>query len=176
MPDPVESRLNVLEHNMYDMHARTQRSEDTCAYLNQKTLVLMEGMLRCHQVCRSVETGSTQLTCRLVESGAHKLYYGHGARPGKSNTQGWCVPPLKTLFARHAHSISSRTDAPRHWSPYRDAPCFGGARRAPLCTSTLLHAGGQQQWAPSFPTASPHGQSNRVTKRFLCKHFAPSTI
>ncbi|KAF2024762.1 hypothetical protein EK21DRAFT_104440 [Setomelanomma holmii] len=49
MPDPVESRLNVLEHNLYDMHARMQRSEDTCAYLNQKTLVLMEGMIRCHQ-------------------------------------------------------------------------------------------------------------------------------
>lgn len=32
---------------------------------------------------------------RLVESGAHKLYYGHGPRPRKSNTQGWYVPPLK---------------------------------------------------------------------------------
>jgi hypothetical protein len=59
MPDPVESRLNALEHNLYDMHARMQRSEDSCAYLNQKTLVLMEGMMRCHQVCPSVETGST---------------------------------------------------------------------------------------------------------------------
>jgi hypothetical protein len=59
MPDPVESRLNVLEHNLYDMHARMQRSEDSCAYLNQKTMVLMEGMMRCHQVCPSVETGST---------------------------------------------------------------------------------------------------------------------
>ncbi|KAH7077915.1 HSF-type DNA-binding-domain-containing protein [Paraphoma chrysanthemicola] len=49
MPDPVESRLNVLEHNLYDMHARVQRSEDTCAYLNQKAMVLMEGMMRCHQ-------------------------------------------------------------------------------------------------------------------------------
>jgi hypothetical protein len=59
MPDPVESRLNVLEHNLYDMHARMQRSEESCAYLNQKTLVLMEGMVRCHQVCTDVETGST---------------------------------------------------------------------------------------------------------------------
>ncbi|KAF2263774.1 hypothetical protein CC78DRAFT_266944 [Lojkania enalia] len=49
MPDPVESRLNVLEHSLYDMHARMQRSEDSCAYLNQKNLVLMEGMMRCHQ-------------------------------------------------------------------------------------------------------------------------------
>lgn len=65
MPDPVESRLNVLEHNLYDMHSRMQRSEDTCAYLNQKSLVLMEGMMRCHQVRRSVETGSTPANVSL---------------------------------------------------------------------------------------------------------------
>lgn len=58
MPDPVESRLNVLEHNLYDMHSRMQRSDDTCAYLNQKTMVLMEGMMRCHQVGPNVKTGS----------------------------------------------------------------------------------------------------------------------
>ncbi|PSN72012.1 hypothetical protein BS50DRAFT_241101 [Corynespora cassiicola Philippines] len=49
MPDPVESRLSVLEHSLYDMHARMQRSEDSCAYLNQKNMVLQEGMMRCHQ-------------------------------------------------------------------------------------------------------------------------------
>ncbi|KAF2464674.1 uncharacterized protein BDR25DRAFT_94600 [Lindgomyces ingoldianus] len=49
MPDPVESRLNVLEHSLYDMHTRMQRSEDSCAYLNQKNQVLMEGLMRCHQ-------------------------------------------------------------------------------------------------------------------------------
>ncbi|KAF3037357.1 hypothetical protein E8E12_006276 [Didymella heteroderae] len=48
MPDPVESRLNALEYNMHNMHSQIQRSEDTCAYLSQKTAVLMEGMLRCH--------------------------------------------------------------------------------------------------------------------------------
>lgn len=50
MPDPVESRLNALEHSLYDMHTRMQRSEDGCAYLNQKNQVLMEGLMRCHQV------------------------------------------------------------------------------------------------------------------------------
>ncbi|KAI1519435.1 HSF-type DNA-binding [Pyrenophora tritici-repentis] len=49
MPDPTEARLQNLEHSLYDMHAKMQRSEDTCAYLNQKTLVLAEGMMRCHQ-------------------------------------------------------------------------------------------------------------------------------
>ncbi|ORX99563.1 HSF-type DNA-binding-domain-containing protein [Clohesyomyces aquaticus] len=49
MPDPVESRLNVLEHSLYDMHTRMQRSEDSCAYLNQKNQMLMEGLMRCHQ-------------------------------------------------------------------------------------------------------------------------------
>jgi hypothetical protein len=59
MPDPTESRLQNLEHSLYDMHARMQRSEDTCTYLNQKSLVLAEGMMRCHQVRPSVETRST---------------------------------------------------------------------------------------------------------------------
>ncbi|CAI9636271.1 unnamed protein product [Alternaria burnsii] len=49
MPDPAESRLQNLEHSLYDMHARMQRSEDTCAYLNQRSSVLAEGMMKCHQ-------------------------------------------------------------------------------------------------------------------------------
>ncbi|EMD60941.1 hypothetical protein GGP41_009884 [Bipolaris sorokiniana] len=49
MPDPTESRLQNLEHSLYDMHTRMQRSEETCNYLNQKSLVLAEGMMRCHQ-------------------------------------------------------------------------------------------------------------------------------
>ncbi|KAF2712229.1 hypothetical protein K504DRAFT_373782 [Pleomassaria siparia CBS 279.74] len=49
MPDPVESRLNALEHSVYEMHGRMQRSEDSCIYLNQKNTFLMEGMMRCHQ-------------------------------------------------------------------------------------------------------------------------------
>lgn len=71
MPDPVESRLNALEHNLYDMHARMQRSDDSCAYLNQKTLVLMEGMIRCHQVCPSVQTASA--SANLLASGTRNL-------------------------------------------------------------------------------------------------------
>ncbi len=49
MPDPIESRLGVLEHSLYDMHSRVQRSEEQCTHLNQRALVLMEGMMRCHQ-------------------------------------------------------------------------------------------------------------------------------
>jgi hypothetical protein len=74
MPDPVESRLNVLEHSLYDVHARMSRTEDSCAYLNQKNMLLMEGMLRCHQVYRFVETCFLGLMCQLVESRARQLY------------------------------------------------------------------------------------------------------
>jgi hypothetical protein len=56
MPDPVESRLNALEYNLHNMHAQIQRSEDTCAYLSQKAAVLMEGMMRCHQVSQIQST------------------------------------------------------------------------------------------------------------------------
>ena len=50
MPDPVESRLAALEHGLYDMHARMQRSEDSCAYLSQKNTILMDNMIKCQQV------------------------------------------------------------------------------------------------------------------------------
>jgi hypothetical protein len=87
MPDPIESRLHVLENSLYDMHARMQRSEDSCAYLNQKNLALMEGMLRCHQVWQCIENRSALANHGAVESRAHKLHYCHGAGPGKSHSQ-----------------------------------------------------------------------------------------
>ncbi|KAF2432825.1 hypothetical protein EJ08DRAFT_584967 [Tothia fuscella] len=49
MPDPVEARLNILEHNYFDMHARLARSEDTSTFFNTKCTFLTEGLLRCHQ-------------------------------------------------------------------------------------------------------------------------------
>ncbi|OJD39962.1 flocculation suppression protein [Diplodia corticola] len=49
MPDPVESRLQMLEHSLYDMHARLARTEDSYAYVNQRCNVLTESLMRCHQ-------------------------------------------------------------------------------------------------------------------------------
>lgn len=49
--DPVESRLAMLEHHYFDVHARLARTEDTAAFLNTKCTFLAEGLLRCHQVC-----------------------------------------------------------------------------------------------------------------------------
>lgn len=51
MPDPVETRLQILEHSLYDMHARLARTEDSYAYVNQRCHVLTESLMRCHQVC-----------------------------------------------------------------------------------------------------------------------------
>ena len=51
MPDPVEARLQMLEHSLYDMHARLARTEDSYAYVNQRCNVLTESLMRCHQVC-----------------------------------------------------------------------------------------------------------------------------
>ena len=56
MPDPIDSRLLALESHLYDMHARLRRTEDGYAYVNQKNMVLLEGMLRCHEVRLSAET------------------------------------------------------------------------------------------------------------------------
>ncbi|KAF2097579.1 hypothetical protein NA57DRAFT_41718 [Rhizodiscina lignyota] len=49
VPDPVEARLSMLEHSLYDVHVRLGRSEDSSAYLNSKCQALTEGLLRCHQ-------------------------------------------------------------------------------------------------------------------------------
>lgn len=46
---PVESRLAMLEHHYFDVHARLARTEDTAAFLNTKCTFLAEGLLRCHQ-------------------------------------------------------------------------------------------------------------------------------
>lgn len=51
MPDHVEARLGLLEHNFYDMHARLIRAEDNHTYVNTKCQMLTEGLLKCHQVC-----------------------------------------------------------------------------------------------------------------------------
>jgi hypothetical protein len=50
IPDTTDTRLSVLEHGYFDMHARLARSEDTSAFLNTKCTFLSEGLLRCHQV------------------------------------------------------------------------------------------------------------------------------
>ena len=68
MPDPVESRLATLEHGLYDMHARMQRSEDSCAYLSQKNTILMDNMIKCQQVRLLTSRDSLQLIYGLVES------------------------------------------------------------------------------------------------------------
>lgn len=54
MPDPVEARLSMLEHNLYDMHNRVARSEDAHAYVTSKCQMLTDGLLRCHQVSNPV--------------------------------------------------------------------------------------------------------------------------
>lgn len=51
MPDPVESRLNMLEHNYFDLHTRLARSEETTALLRSKCRYLSDGLMKCHRVC-----------------------------------------------------------------------------------------------------------------------------
>lgn len=50
MPHSMEAKLNVLEHNYFDIHARLARSEDVNVYLQQRVMVLSDGLVRCHQV------------------------------------------------------------------------------------------------------------------------------
>lgn len=111
MPDPTESRLQNLEHSLYDMHARMQRSEDTCAYLNQRSSVLAEGMMKCHQVRRFSQPDLQQLIYHTVESGPRNSDHADGTGPGKSNSQGWYVPILKPCLCNTHTNLASCHDA-----------------------------------------------------------------
>lgn len=131
MPDPVESRLQSLEYNLHDMHARMQRSEDTCAYLTQRSSVLAEGMMKCHQVSR---------LSRLQYTTANRLY--SGIRTLQTSSCKWCRTRktlsigmvrvnAQTLSARHTltfpvammqREIARQTDMLRALEPPEDAP------------------------------------------------------
>ncbi|KAI9840301.1 MAG: hypothetical protein M1837_001788 [Sclerophora amabilis] len=49
MPESTESRLNSLEHSLYDVHARLNRTEDSYASLSNKYQTLTDGLIKCHQ-------------------------------------------------------------------------------------------------------------------------------
>jgi hypothetical protein len=50
MQDSTESRLTQLEHTLYDMHARLQRSEDNSQFLHVRNQIVMESLSRSLQV------------------------------------------------------------------------------------------------------------------------------
>lgn len=50
MQESTESRLTNLEHTLFDMHARLQRSEDNSQFLHVRNQVVMEALSRSLQV------------------------------------------------------------------------------------------------------------------------------
>lgn len=50
MQESTESRLTQLEHTLYDMHARLQRSEDNSQFLHVRNQVVIESLTRSLQV------------------------------------------------------------------------------------------------------------------------------
>lgn len=50
MQESTESRLTGLEHTLYDMHARLQRSEDNSQILHVRNQLVMDAMSRVLQV------------------------------------------------------------------------------------------------------------------------------
>ena len=50
LPDVGDSRLTNLEHNLYDMHARLMRTEESNTALSTKCALLSDSLVRCHQV------------------------------------------------------------------------------------------------------------------------------
>ncbi|KAF4629643.1 hypothetical protein G7Y89_g8500 [Cudoniella acicularis] len=50
MQDSTESRLTNLEHTLYDMHARLQRSEDNSQFLHVRNQIVMDALSRSLQL------------------------------------------------------------------------------------------------------------------------------
>jgi len=57
--DPLEARLQMMEYNASDLHARLARTEDAFASLSAKCQSLSEGLARCHH-------WSTELSTQLL--------------------------------------------------------------------------------------------------------------
>jgi hypothetical protein len=144
MPDPVETRLNALEHSLYDMHTRMQRSEDGCAYLNQKNQVLMEGLMRCHQVGPAVSRPDLQWLIRkqwnhdlttlimaLVPDPENQIH-----KDGKDLARPYSHDDWSNTYGSMPHA-TGYCKADRNAARHRRAP------GAPLCPPTILHAAGQ---------------------------------
>ncbi|KAF2280204.1 uncharacterized protein EI97DRAFT_114657 [Westerdykella ornata] len=113
MPDPIESRLQALENSLYDMHARMQRSEDSCAYLNQRNALLMDGMLKCHQWNHEL-TNFIRAMVPDPENQIHKDVYAMQREIAQHTERLRAMDePHEPLSARHfAHVDSSSSNAP----------------------------------------------------------------
>jgi hypothetical protein len=68
MQESTESRLTNLEHTLYDMHARLQRSEDNSQFLHVRNQVVMDALSRSLQVSHSTQTIIYYNSTRLIYS------------------------------------------------------------------------------------------------------------
>lgn len=62
MQETTESRLTNLEHTLYDMHARLQRSEENSQFLHVRNQVVMEALSRSLQLNHEIARVLLQLT------------------------------------------------------------------------------------------------------------------
>jgi hypothetical protein len=111
MPDPIEQRLHVLENSLYEMHARIQRADDSCAYLNQKNMVLMEGMMRCHQVWQCVENRSAAANVRGSGITSSQITLSPWSQTRKIKSIKTVSTSAYTLFQRRAYDMTSLFNA-----------------------------------------------------------------
>lgn len=62
MQDSTESRLTNLEHTLYDMHSRLQRSEDNSQFLHVRNQIVMDALSRSLQVRHKIPLEGYQAT------------------------------------------------------------------------------------------------------------------
>ena len=62
MPETGDMRLQSIEHNLYEMHSRLMRTEESNSALSSKCLMLSDSLSRCHQVGNLIDLPTVLLT------------------------------------------------------------------------------------------------------------------
>ncbi|KAF1812750.1 hypothetical protein P152DRAFT_325320 [Eremomyces bilateralis CBS 781.70] len=66
MGNALDSRLQQMDHTMYELLHRANRTEDSYAYLNQRYQFVSDGLLRCHQVSSFPALVSSTIEVRFL--------------------------------------------------------------------------------------------------------------
>ena len=100
MPDPMETRLSILEWNFNDLHGRFNRTEDAYHAMTAKCYTFLDGLLRCHQWTREL---SLQIST-LVPDPDHAIHRGAVSMRRDIERQ---IEQLKTLETPSEPSLFS---------------------------------------------------------------------
>ncbi|KAI9719771.1 MAG: hypothetical protein M1812_003259 [Candelaria pacifica] len=147
MPDPTDARLVNLEHNLYDLHARLARTEESYSMVSAKCQALTEGLLRCHQWNQDL----SQFVNTLIPETENQLHRDVSMMQKEIGRQ---TEMLRTMEEPHEALLSGRQ--PYFSNISLDAPPLSPRQTAQddLRRSSLLGGPRQSFFRPPVPSHS----------------------